>query len=646
MRGRGRDELSAVVEAGKMVRPIRVHSEPSTALTTGAGGTNSAPRRSVEKIEDALGMGAGDGAAELIEGSTAEVGHTAELAEQLRGGARTDSGDVQQPGTDARGRAAVAVEGDRKAVGFVADLLHQSQDGRVAVEAERIVLLAVHVNGLFALGDAGQRQVDDLEFFEGSGGGVELADAAVNQHQPRKGAVRGLHAGIAALDGFAQAAEVVVAMLTADDELPVGRLEHPAVLPDDQGGHGIGALEMRNVETLDALGGLREAERGFQCFGDGLRAGLLHPEALLEGLPRVALHQIEEGALGAAQGRKDFQPAAGAFAKKFFQGLVVLEFQGHVDVARQIAGLQVELLEQGREEFRRLEFLEVFPVKIAAVQDASAADVEQVDGHQGRFGVPGQDVGVVAFGGGDFLFFFELAQGAQDVAVPGGLFEAFIARCAGHTLLDADEEIAAPSVEKHTDVAGRFGVARVADQTGNAGAEAALDVVLKAGPGVRAGEVHATTGHQEALVDEVHQAVRQAVGEIGAEVERAVFDETPGDVNAREFLAGGEADEGVGLVVAQQHVEFGLVQLDQMVFERQGLLVVVHDDVVHVGNFASQGASLGVLPAGFQEVGTHAAAQGFGLADVNDAVQDVFEQIDARRGGQGGDFLLQFHGAG
>ena len=53
--------------------------------------------------------------------------------------------------------------------------------------------------------------------------------------------------------------------------------------------------------------------------------------------------------------------------------------------------------------------------------------------------------------------------------------------------------------------------------------------------------------------------------------------------------------------------------LDEIIFERQGFFLVVHDDVIDVGDFAHQRAGLGVLPVRFQKVGAHAAAQRIAL---------------------------------
>ena len=79
------------------------------------------------------------------------------------------------------------MEGYGEAMGFVADHLHQMQDGRMMVENDGVVLLSVDVDDFFSLSDRGQRLVDDFEGFERLGGGVELSQAAVDQHQAGHG---------------------------------------------------------------------------------------------------------------------------------------------------------------------------------------------------------------------------------------------------------------------------------------------------------------------------------------------------------------------------------------------------------------------------------------------------------------------------
>ncbi len=101
---------------------------------------------------------------------------------------------------------------------------------------------------------------------------------------------------------------------------------------------------------------------------------------------------------------------------------------------------------------------------------------------------------------------------------------------------------------------------------------------------------------------------------------------------------------GIGLVVEKADVEFRLILLDEIVFEREGFARVGEDDGVEVGDFASERASFCVHPAGFEEIGTDAAAEGGGFADVEDRACGVFEQVDAGAIGEERGFFAGFHG--
>ena len=117
----------------------------------------------------------------------------------------------------------------------------------------------------------------------------------------------------------------------------------------------------------------------------------------------------------------------------------------------------------------------------------------------------------------------------------------------------------AAAFEERARVVRGLGVALVGGESGDARPQAAMNVILQAGARMVAREVHGAGRDAEMFVNEVHDAVRQAMREVRAEVERAVFAQAARDVDARIFLEGGEADVGIGLVVAQQDVELGLV---------------------------------------------------------------------------------------
>src|SRR6185437_1255757 len=104
-----------------------------------------------------------------------------------------------------------------------------------------------------------------------------------------------------------------------------------------------------------------------------------------------------------------------------------------------------------------------------------------------------------------------------------------------------------------------------------------------------------------------------------------------------------ELDVGIGLVVAQQDVEARLALLDEVVFERERLVLVGDRDVLEVHGLAHQRAGLGVSLRGGEEVAPHPGAQILGLADVNDLALGVLVEVTAGARGQGTDFLQEIH---
>ena len=181
-------------------------------------------------------------------------------------------------------------------------------------------------------------------------------------------------------------------------------------------------------------------------------------------------------------------------------------------------------------------------------------------------------------------------------------------------------------------------------QAFDAGAEAAVNVVLQAGAGMVAGEIDLATGNEKAAMDELDDAVGQVAGKVGAVVGGAVLAQAAGDEDFGEAVGEGELDVGVGFVVAEQDIEAGLALLDEVVFKGQRLVLVGDQDVVEIDGLAHQRAGFGVGLRGFKQIGPHAGAQVLGLADVDDLALGVFVEVNAGLGGEGADFLVEVHG--
>ena len=124
---------------------------------------------------------------------------------------------------------------------------------------------------------------------------------------------------------------------------------------------------------------------------------------------------------------------------------------------------------------------QVFPEKFAAVEDFSAAHVKQVHGQHPVFVVIAEDVGVVAFGGGDALLLLQLLDGGDQVAIAGGALELLRLGGFRHALAQRFDQVGLAAFEEKLHVAHGFAVDLGRGQVLHARTQAALDVVLEAG---------------------------------------------------------------------------------------------------------------------------------------------------------------------
>ena len=89
---------------------------------------------------------------------------------------------------------------------------------------------------------------------------------------------------------------------------------------------------------------------------------------------------------------------------------------------------------------------------------------------------------------------------AQQVAVAAGLLVALRFGRLHHALAQAGDQVVAPPFEKRARVARGFRVALVGGQSGDAGPQAAVNVILQAGPRVdRASDPRCTKARENVL---------------------------------------------------------------------------------------------------------------------------------------------------
>ena len=234
-------------------------------------------------------------------------------------------------------------------------------------------------------------------------------------------------------------------------------------------------------------------------------------------------------------------------------------------------------------------------------------------------------------------------DGGELVAQARGSFELLGFGGSHHAGGERALQLSVAAFEKELRVAHGFLVDLGRGKAFDAGAKAAMNVVLQAGAGMIAREIDLATGDKKAAMDELDHAIGEVAGKVGAEVGGAVLAQAAGDKDLGKAVGEGELDVGVGLVVAQQDVEARLALLDEIVFEGQGLVLVGDEDVFEIDGLAHQRAGLRVGLRGFKQIGAHAGAQVLGLAHIDDFALGVLVEIHAGLGGQGADFLVEVH---
>ena len=139
-----------------------------------------------------------------------------------------------------------------------------------------------------------------------------------------------------------------------------------------------------------------------------------------------------------------------------------------------------------------------------------------------------------------------------------------------------------------------------------AGPQAILDMVFQANlvfltRYVLFAQVVGTGPQGIQLLDQTQQGAGRLHGSVGAVILAAVLEHVPGHEHPGKGLLL-DADPGVGLVVLEQHIVFGLVLLDQVVLEQQGICLGSDHDVIDPCDLGHQDTGLAAV-VGLGEVG-------------------------------------------
>ena len=137
-----------------------------------------------------------------------------------------------------------------EAVGFVPDVLQESQGKRVASEPQGFFFPG-QIDLLVAFGQRDEHRRSQVAIAKRGQGGIELAFAAVDHQQIRKGILLDCHASKSPGDDFVDGAEIIDPLDALDLITPVSGFERQAIEELDQRGDGVLAAQMRDIDPFD-----------------------------------------------------------------------------------------------------------------------------------------------------------------------------------------------------------------------------------------------------------------------------------------------------------------------------------------------------------------------------------------------------------
>ncbi len=155
--------------------------------------------------------------------------------------------------------------------------------------------------------------------------------------------------------------------------------------------------------------------------------------------------------------------------------------------------------------------------------------MEEVDGETAGFEVIAEDIGIIVLlGGGDALLLLQLVNRGELIAEPGGGFELFRMGSCRHARGQGALQLRLASFEKKLRVAHGVPVGLGRGESFDTRSQAAVNVVLQAGAGMKTRQVHLATGEQEAAMDQFDDPVGQIAGKVRAVVSGSVLAQAPG----------------------------------------------------------------------------------------------------------------------
>src|SRR5882757_6900824 len=149
--------------------------------------------------------------------------------------------------------------------------------------------------------------------------------------------------------------------------------------------------------------------------------------------------------------------------------------------------------------------------------------------------------------------------------------------------------------------------------------------------------------NQETPVDQVDESISEVPRKIRSVVRSTILAEPAGHEYLRIPVVHRQLDIRIGLVIAEQDVESGLLLFDEVVFQRQRLMLVRDRDVLHIHGLPHQGSGLCVGLRRLQKVGTYPGTKVLRLPDIDHLALDIFVEVAPGLGGKCSNFLMKIH---
>ena len=320
--------------------------------------------------------------------------------------------------------------------------------------------------------------------------------------------------------------------------------------------------------------------------------------------------------------------------------LPLADLDRDVDLRRDVAG-RVELLHGGLHDIRLAVRRRLAGVghELDALHDPAAAHLEDLEDRPRRS--PPQPEGVAI---AELRRRHLLLPVAQRLDRPHGvpvvrrLLVALLVGRGSHPALETGQHLVRAPLEEQARVLDRLRVLPLAADLGHARRDAALDVVLQAGPVALPRDGLVARADAEQAVREGHRPPGERRRKERAGVEVAVAGHLPRHQHAGEPLRRRELQVRIVLVVPQEDVEAGGALLDQVALEREGLDERVGDDDLQAGDLVEQGIGLGAR-AVRPEVAPDPIPQGPGASHVDRVPAAVVVQVHSGLLRQAADLL-------